>query len=67
MSIREVTDYIRIDLELHVQPFFKGAVTLPQCFHYGKDCRLSRKSMSKNFPAYLQSRKELYIPLYLKN
>ena len=48
MSIREVTECIRIDLELHVQP-------LPQCFRHGKNCRLSRKSMLKNFPAYLQS------------
>ena len=65
MSIPEVTDCIRIDSELHVQPFFKGAsVPLPQWLRHGRDCRLSRKSMLKNFPAYLQSRKELYSSVF---
>ena len=33
MSILEVTDCIKIESELHVQPFFKGApVPLPQRF-----------------------------------
>ena len=53
MSILEVTDCIKIESELHVQPFFKGApVPLPQWFRHGRDCRLSCKSMLKNFPAY---------------
>ena len=65
MSIPEVTDCIRIDSELHVQPFFKGApVSLPQWFRHGRDWRLLRKSLLKNVPAYLQSRKELYSSLF---
>ena len=62
MSIHEVADCIRIDLELQ---FFKGApVPLPQNFRHGKYCCLSRKSMLKNIPAYLQSRKELYSSIF---
>ena len=66
--IPEVTDCIRIDSEL-IQNymsdlFFKGVpVALPHWFYYGKDCHLSCKSMLKNFPAYLQSRKDLYCPV----
>ena len=63
MSIPE--DSIRIDSELLVQPFFKGApVPLPQWFRHGRDCRLSRKSMLKDFPAYLQSRKDMYSSVF---
>ena len=51
-SVPEVTDCIGIDPELHVEPFFKGAsVAIPQWFQHGRDCRLSRKSMLKTFPA----------------
>ena len=67
MSIPEVTDCIKTDSDLPAQPFFKEAsISLPQWFHHGRDFRLSRKSMLKNFPAYLQSRKAC-IGLYLKN
>ena len=63
MSIPEVIDCIRIDSELHVQPFFKGApIPLSQWFCHGRDKknRFSRKNMLKNFLAFLQSRKELH-------
>ena len=61
ISIPEVTDCIRIDSELHVQPFFKRVpIPLSQWFRHGRDCRFSRKNMLKNFPDFLQSRKELY-------
>ena len=60
-----MTGCIRIDSELHVQLFFKGApVPLPQLFRHERDCRLSRKSMLENFPANLQSRKELYSSVF---
>ena len=61
MSIPEVIDCIRIDSELHVQPFFKGMpIPLSQWFRHRRDCRFSRKNMLKIFPAFLQSRKEFY-------
>ena len=64
-SISEVTDCIRIDPELHVQPFFKEqSVPLVQWFRYGRNCRLYRKDMFKNFLAYLQSRKELHFSAF---
>ena len=64
-SIPEVTDCIKIDAELHVQPFLKGApVPLPKWFLHGRVCRLSHNSMLKNFPAYLQSRKKLYSSVF---
>ena len=68
MSILEAIDYIRIDSELHVQPFFKEAsVLLTQWVRQDespRDGRLSRKSMLKNVPAYSQSRKELYSSVF---
>ena len=65
MSIPEVIDCIRIDSELHAQPFFKGApIPLFQWFNRGRDCRFSRKNMLKNFPAFLQPRTELYSSVF---
>ena len=67
MSIPEVTECIRIDSELHTQPFFKGApVPLPQWFGHGRDCRLSRKTMLKTF-LLIYSHERNSILLYLKN
>ena len=41
---------------LHVKLFCKGCtVPLPQWFHQGQHCRLSRKSILVNFPLYLES------------
>ena len=35
----EVTEFIKIDKELHVKLFFKGCpIPLPQWFHQGSDC-----------------------------
>ena len=52
----EVTECIKIYKELHVKLFFKGCpVPLPQWFHEGTDCRLTRKSMLENFPVYLRT------------
>ena len=51
MSILEVTDCIRIDSELHVQPLFQGEpVITPMVLP--RDCRVSRKSMLKNVSPY---------------
>ena len=64
MSILEVTDCIRIDSELHVQPFFKGSPTpLPQCFRQEIVVCLAKVYL-ENFPAYLQSRKELHSSVF---
>ena len=50
MSIPEVIDCIRIDSELHAQPFLKGVpIPLSQWFRHGRDCRFSRKNMLKTF------------------
>ena len=52
----QVTECIKIDKELHVKLFFKGyPVPLPQWFRRDNDCRLTRKSMLENFPAYLRT------------
>ena len=56
MLIPEVTDCIQVDSELHVKLFCNGCtVPLPQWFHQGQHCRLSRKSILVNFPLYLES------------
>ena len=69
MSVLEVTDCIRIDSELHVQPFFKGApVLLTQWIRQDelpRDGRLSRKSMLKMF-LLIYSHGRNCIPLSLK-
>ena len=52
----EVTGCIKIDKELHVKLFVKGCLApLPQCFHRGIDCCLTRKSMLENFTVYLRT------------
>ena len=56
LSVPEVTGCIRVDRDLHVKLFFKGSpLPLPQWFRYGRDCRLTRKSMLENFPTYIKS------------
>lgn len=61
MSVPEVSECILVDTELHVKLFYKGSpVPLPQWFRYGRDCRLTHKSMLENFPAYLLSQTEKY-------
>ena len=41
--------------EVHVKLFFKGCpVPLPQWFHQGSDCRLTKNSILENFPLYLR-------------
>ena len=65
MLIPEVTGCIQVDSELHVKRFCKGcSVPLPQGFHQGQDCRLSRKSMLGNFPLYLESYIENISPIF---
>ena len=56
LSVPEVTGCIRVDRDLHVKLFFKGSpLPLLQWFRYGRDCRLTHKSMLENFPTYIKS------------
>lgn len=56
LSIPEVTEVIRIDVEMHVKLFFKNSpLPLPLWFRHGRDCTLRRKSMLANFPGYIKS------------
>ena len=65
MSVPEVTECIRVDKELHVKLFYKGLpLPLPQWFRHGRNCRLTRKSMLENFPAYLQSQTEKFYTVF---
>ena len=58
-NVTEVTDCMRVDRELHVKLFYKGSpLPLPQWFHHGGDCHLTRKSMMQNFPNYIKSEGE---------
>ena len=51
----EVTECIKIK-KLHVKLFFGGCpVPLSLWFYQGTDCRLTRKSMLKNFSVYLRT------------
>lgn len=65
MAVLEITECIKVDKELHVQLFLKSCpVPLPQWFRQSRDCRLSRRSMLENFPAYLQSYAEERISIF---
>ena len=52
LNVPEVTNCVRVDRDFHVKLFYKGS-PLPQWFRYGRDCRLTRKSMIQNFPNYI--------------
>ena len=67
MSIGEVTECIRIDLELNAQPFFKGApVSLPNVFVMEKIAVCLAKVCLKTFPL-IYSHERNYLPLNLKS
>ena len=64
-SIPEITDFIRVDKNLHVKLFYKGSpLPLPQWFRHGRNCYLSRKSMMENFPVYFQSQDETFSSVF---
>ena len=51
----EVTDWVRVDRDLSVNLFYKGSpLPLPQWFHHGRDCHLTKKSMMQNFLNYIR-------------
>ena len=56
LNILEVTDCVRVDRDPRVKLLYKGSGSgkgLPEWFRHRKDCRLTRKSMIKNFPIYI--------------
>ena len=65
LSIPEVTECIRIDKNLHVRLFYKRSpLPLPQWFRYGRDCRLTNKTMLENFPSYIGRENENFSPIF---
>ena len=74
LNVTEVIDCVRVDWDLNVKLFFKGSpLPLPQWFHHGKDCHLTKKSMMQNFINYLrleeeqiqiQEKKEIIVQCY---
>ena len=55
LSIPQVTSCIRIDNDLHVKLFYRGApLPLPEWFRQGRDCKLTRKGMLQNLPCYIE-------------
>ena len=49
--IPEITEIIKIDKELHVKLFYKGApVPLPTRFYNGWSCKMEPKSTLESFP-----------------
>ena len=46
LNVTEVTDCVLVDRDLNVKLFFKGSpLPLPQRFHHGRECHLTKKSM----------------------
>ena len=55
LNVTEVTDCVRINRNLNVKSFYKGSpLPLPQWFHHGKNCHLTKKSMMQNFLNYIR-------------
>ena len=55
LNVTEVTDRVLVDRDLSVKLFFKGSpLPLPQWFHHGRDCHLTKKSMMQNFLNYIR-------------
>ena len=54
--IPEVVATICVDKEMHVNLFkFSQPLPLPEWFRWGTDCKLKRKSVLENFPAYIEN------------
>lgn len=54
--IPEVVATICVDKEMHVKLFkFSQPLPLPEWFRSGTDCKLKRKSVLENFPAYIEN------------
>ena len=46
---------MRVDRDLNIKLFYKGLpLLLPQWFHHGRDCHLTKKSMMQNFLNYIR-------------
>ena len=46
LNVTEVPDCVRVDQDHNVKLFYKGSpLPLPQWFHHGRDCHLTKKSM----------------------
>ena len=59
LYVPEVTACIRVDHKFHVKLFLRGSpVPFLQWLRYGHNCKLTSKSMLKNFPSYLKSQTE---------
>ena len=55
LNVAEVTDCVLVDRDLNVKLFFKGSpLPLPQWFHHGRDCHLTKKSVMQNFLNYIR-------------
>ena len=54
-SIPTVTESIQIDINHHVQLYFKGCpLLLPPWFRHGTNCKLASLSQLENFLAYIR-------------
>ena len=55
LNVTEVTDCVRVDRDLKVKLLYKGSpLPLPQWFHHGRDCHLTKKSKIQNFLNYIR-------------
>ena len=55
LNVTEVTGSVRVDRDLNVKLFYKGSpLPLPQWFHHGRDCHLTKKSVMQNFLNYIR-------------
>ena len=65
--IPEITEIIKIDKELHVKLFYKGApVPLPTRFYNGWSCKISVKVRSKVFLNNIKSESLTYCKIFLE-
>ncbi|MEO2160645.1 MAG: THAP domain-containing protein, partial [bacterium] len=59
-NIPEIVETITIDRSLHVRLFLRSSpIPLPEWFRSNGKCRLTRKSILENFPAYIRNYVEI--------
>ena len=67
-SIPTVTESIQVDINLHIQMYFKGCLLLlPSWFRHGTNCKLKSLTQLKNFPRIHSIKSRIFLAPFKKN
>ena len=65
--IHTVTESIQVDINLHVQLYFKGCPLLfPPWFRHGTNFKLTSVTQLNNFPAYIRLKSRIFLAPFLE-